>query len=141
MPYSSKYKEKVTKQDNASNVFQRCSQDGGDVSPSDEGEGFSARNNSFPLFAFIREAHLEEAQEFRLKGYNSQVPEVDGGLLTQLRDDLTAAKSRLCVQVSVGGPLGSLWLLEQIGNIERLVSSNGIVGLPQLGWRYINETF
>ena len=92
------------------------------ASPPDEEGELSAGSNNGRLFAFIREAHLEEAQEFRLKGYNSQVPEVDGGLLTQLRDDLVAAKSCLCIQVSVGEPLGSLWLLDQIGNIERLTS-------------------
>lgn len=33
------------------------------------------------------------------------------------------AKSRLRLQVSVGEPLGSLWLLDQIGEIERLTST------------------
>ncbi|MGL6013076.1 MAG: hypothetical protein ACRC0J_16490, partial [Shewanella oncorhynchi] len=127
MPYSRESKEKEihakeTERDNAGLLFQQISQGGVGAPQPDEGGGLSAGSNNGRLFAFIREAHREEAQEFRLKGYNSQVPEVDGGLLTQLRDDLTAAKSRLCVQVSVGGPLGSLWLLEQIGNIERLTS-------------------
>ena len=127
MHYSSESKEKETdaketERDNAGQVFQRGSQGGVCASPPDEGGDLSAESNNGRLFAFIREAHLEEAQEFRLKGYNSQVPEVDGGLLTQLRDDLAAAKSRLCLQASVGGPLGSLWLLEQIGNIESLTS-------------------
>ncbi len=125
MPYYSGSKEKEihakgSKQDNANQEFHRVSQDGAEAPSPDErllaGSGYER------LFAFIREAQLEEAQEFRLKGYNSQVPEVDGRLLTQLRNDLAAAKSRLCVQVSVGGPLGSLWLREQIGNIERLTS-------------------
>ncbi|BEO21327.1 hypothetical protein SMQC19_46740 (plasmid) [Serratia marcescens] len=125
MPYSRESKEKDThakgsKQDNASQEYQLASQ-GGAAAPSPD-EGLSTGSGYERLFAFIREAHLEEAQEFRLKGYNSQVPEVDGGLLTQLRDDLAVAKSRLCLQVSVGGPLGSLWLLDQIGNIERLAS-------------------
>lgn len=125
MFYSSESKEKEihakeTERDNAGQLFQRVSQGGVGASPPDEGEGLSARSNPGRLFAFIREAHLEEAQEFRLKGYNSQVPGVDGGLLKQLRVDLAGAKSRLCLQVSVGGPLGSLWLLNQTGNIERL---------------------
>ena len=125
MHYSSESKEKETdaketERDNAGQVFQRASQGGAAAPPPDE--GLSTGSGYERLFAFIREAHLEEAQEFRLKGYNSQVPEVDGGLLRQLRDDLAAAKSRLCLQVSVGGPLGSLWLLDQIGNIERLAS-------------------
>lgn len=126
MPYSLESKEKDThskgsKQDNASQAYQLDSQ-GGATAPLPD-EGLSAGSGYERLFAFIREAHLEEAQEFRLKGYNSQVPEVDEGLLTQLRDGLAAAKSRLCVQISVGEPLGSLWLLEQIGNIERLTST------------------
>jgi hypothetical protein len=127
MPYSSESKEKEirakeTERDNAGLLFQQISQGGVGAPPPDEGGGLSAGSNNGRLFAFIREAHLEEAQEFRLKGYNSQVPEVEEGLLTQLRDGLAATKSRLCLQVSVGGPLGSLWLLEQIGNIERLTS-------------------
>ena len=126
MPYSLESKEKDThskgsKQDNASQAYQLDSQ-GGATAPLPD-EGLSAGSGYERLFAFIRESHLEEAQEFRLKGYNSQVPEVDEGLLTQLRDGLAAAKSRLCVQISVGEPLGSLWLLEQIGNIERLTST------------------
>ncbi|MGL4353726.1 MAG: hypothetical protein ACRCTP_07345 [Aeromonas popoffii] len=127
MPYSSESQEKEihakeTERDNAGQLFQRISQSGVGASPPDEGGDLSAGSYNGRLFAFIREAHLEEAQEFRLKGYNSQVPEVDGGLLTQLRDDLAAVKSRLCLQVSVGGQLSSLWLLDQIGNIERLTS-------------------
>jgi hypothetical protein len=132
MPYSRESKGKDThakesKQDNASHEYQLASQGGGTAPPFDE--GLSAGSGYERLFAFIREAHLKEAQEFRLKGYNSQVPDVDERLLTQLRDGLAAAKSRLCLQVSVGGPLGSLWLLDQIGNIERLTNklSDGVI--------------
>lgn len=126
MPYSRESKEKDThakesKQDNASQEYQLVSQGGAAAPPPNE--GLSAGSGYERLFAFIRGAYLEEAQEFRLKGYNSQVPEVDGGLLTQLRDGLAAAKSRLRLQVSVGGSLGSVWLLDQIGNIERLTST------------------
>ncbi|MBH2647826.1 hypothetical protein [Serratia ureilytica] len=126
MPYSRESKEndthaKGSKQDNANQECQLASQGGAAAAPPEE--GLSAGSSYERLFAFIREAHLEEAQEFRLKGYNSQVPEVDEGLLTQLRDDLATAKSRLCLQVCVGGPLGSLWLLDQIGEIERLTST------------------
>lgn len=125
MLYASESEEKElhakeTERDNAGQLFQRAGQGDAGASSPDEGEGLSARSNPGPLFAFIREAHLEEAQEFRLKGYNSQVPGVDGELLNQLRDDLAGAKSRLCLQVSVGGPLGTLWRLNQTGNIERL---------------------
>nr|WP_241391082.1 hypothetical protein [Serratia proteamaculans]ULG16493.1 hypothetical protein 1137p_00095 [Serratia proteamaculans] len=124
MPYSRESKEKEThpketKQDNASLKFQRVSQGGAGALPPDEEGKLSASGGYDRLFALIREAHLEEAQEFRLKGFNSQVPEVDGGLLTQLRDDLSTTKSRQYVQASVGGPLGSAWLLDQIGKIER----------------------
>ncbi|CNH73199.1 hypothetical protein [Yersinia pekkanenii] len=127
MLYSSESKEKKThsketERDNAGHLFQQVSQGSVGVSPPDEGGKLSSGGGYGRLFAFIREAHLEEAQEFRLKGYNSQVPEVDGVLLTQLCDDLAAAKSRLCLQVSVGGALSSLWLLDQISNIERLTS-------------------
>ncbi|WIF09118.1 hypothetical protein QEP77_25730 (plasmid) [Serratia sp. B1] len=82
MPYSRESKEKDThakgsKQDNASQEYQLASQ-GGAAAPPPE-EGLSVGSGYERSFAFIREAHLEEAQEFRLKGYNSQVPEVDGG--------------------------------------------------------------
>ncbi|MGX5088816.1 hypothetical protein [Enterobacter sp. UPMP2052] len=111
---------KETEREKAGQLFQRASQGGVDASPPDEGEGLSVRSNPGSVFAFISEALLEEAQEFMQKGYNSQVPGVDGGLLKQLRDDLAGAKSRLCLQISVGGPLGTLWRLNRIGNIERL---------------------
>jgi hypothetical protein len=116
MPYYSKSKE--TERDNAGQGFERVSSGGDGTPPHDE--GLSAGGGYGRLFAFIRKAHLEEAQEFRLKGYNSQLPEVDKGLLPQLRDDLAATKSRLCLQASVGGALDSLWLLDQIRKIERL---------------------
>lgn len=74
------------------------------------------------LFAFIRETYLEEAQEFRLKGYNSQQPKIDRGLLTQLRSDLAAAKARLRLLVNISEGLSSLYLLAQIRNIECLTS-------------------
>lgn len=52
------------------------------------------------LFAFIRETYLEEAQKFRLKGYNIQQPKIDRRLLTQLRGDLAAAKARQRLQLN-----------------------------------------
>ncbi|MFP7609893.1 hypothetical protein [Serratia quinivorans] len=73
------------------------------------------------LFAFIRETYLEEAQEFRLKGYNTQQPKIDRRLLTQLRGDLAAAKARLRLQVNIREGLSTL-LLDQIHNIECLTS-------------------
>ncbi|NEG59750.1 hypothetical protein [Pantoea agglomerans] len=73
------------------------------------------------LFAFIRETYLEEAQEFRLKGYNIQQPKIDRRLLTQLRGDLAAAKARQRLQVNIREGLSTL-LLDQISNIECLTS-------------------
>jgi hypothetical protein len=125
MPYSSESKEKktdsiVTERDDKGQAHQWVSQGGAGASPSYEWGDLLARVGNDRLFAYICEAHLQEAQEFRLKGYNSQVPEVDAGLLTQLRDVLAAAKSRLFLQASVREPLGSLWLQDQIGKIELL---------------------
>lgn len=120
MPYLNESTEKDTERDNADHVSQRVNQGHGDFSPPDEEGGLSAGGGNDLLFAFIHEAHLREAREFRLKGYNSQVPEVNTGLLMQLRDALATAKSRLCLQASVGEPLGSLWLLDQTGKIECL---------------------
>lgn len=93
-------------------------QDEADTSPPDLSVRQRAGSDNGSLFSFIREAHLQEAQEFRRKGYNSQVPEVDPRLVTQLREALAAAKSRLCLQAHVRGPLGSLWLQQQMGQIE-----------------------
>lgn len=125
MPYLNESTEKETlsketESDNADQIFPRVSQGCAGLLPPDGGDSLSAGGGNERLFAFIREVHLQEAREFRLRGYNSQVPEVDAGLLMQLRDALATAKSRLCLQASVGGPLDSLWLLDQTGKIERL---------------------
>ncbi|PXX49827.1 hypothetical protein SAMN05660489_06390, partial [Pseudomonas sp. LAMO17WK12:I10] len=109
-----------TEIDNDAPVFQWDSQGGADSSPSDEGEGLSAGSDNDRLFSFLRAPRLQEAQEFRRKGYNSQVPEVDPRLVTQLREAVAMAKSRISLHAPVGGPLGSLWLLGQIDKIERL---------------------
>ncbi len=101
-------------------MFQPVSQGGACISPSYERGGLSASSDNDRLFPFITEERLQEAQEFRRKGYNSHVPEVDPGLMTQLREALAATKSRLCIQAGVVGPLGSLWLLEQVDKITRL---------------------
>ncbi|MBL5829201.1 hypothetical protein [Serratia fonticola] len=111
---------KKTERENVDEVFQWVRQEGAVVPPPDEGRGLSIGGNNDCVFSFIREVHLQEAQEFRRKGYNSQVPEVDPRLLTQLRDALSATESRLCLQTSVGGPLSSWWLLEQIKEIKQL---------------------
>lgn len=42
-------------------------------------------NDANSLLAFIDKARMEEAREFRQKGYNPQVPEVDPKLVMQLR--------------------------------------------------------
>ncbi|MBN3265813.1 hypothetical protein H5A43_22355, partial [Pectobacterium brasiliense] len=100
-------------------TYQWANQEGAGVLPHDEREGLTAGSNNDRLFAFIRGVHLQEAQEFRRKGYNSQVPEIDAGLLTQLRDVLASAKSQCCPKARAWGTLGSLWLPEQIEQIAR----------------------
>ncbi|HID7510367.1 TPA: hypothetical protein ACXHW4_004271 [Enterobacter hormaechei] len=73
--------------------------------------------------SFIDEARLEEAREFRQKGYNPQVPEVDPNLVTQLRKAVDALNTRQRHQtINVEGPLGSLFLLNQTSNIARLAA-------------------
>lgn len=74
------------------------------------------------LFSFINDAHLLQAQEFMLKGYNKQIPEVDSNLIASLQQHLSTIKSRLCIQTSVSGQLGTRWLLDQISIIERLIA-------------------
>ncbi|CAO98038.1 hypothetical protein [Erwinia tasmaniensis] len=136
MPYCNASKQKETylkeiERDDTDPVFQQVSQGSPGVSPHDKGGGLSTRSDNGRLFTFITEVRWQEAQEFRCKGYNSQVPEVDARLLTQLLDDLAAAKSRLCLQANVMVPLSSRWLLDQIVKIERLtghLSDNLIQG-------------
>lgn len=70
------------------------------------------------FFSFLRDVHLEEAREFRRAGYNRQDPEVEQTLVTQLRHELEQARTRICVvHTSVGTPLGSAWLQEQLRQI------------------------
>ena len=126
MPLSHKSNEKITKskepeRDNSDVVWLR--QSGADASqPDAEGDQsvwLNGGSDIGSLFSFIHEEHLQEAQEFRRKGYNSQVPEVDPMLVTHLLEAVSAAESCLCVQTNIQGPLGSLWLLEQIRQIKR----------------------
>ncbi|MBD8109125.1 hypothetical protein [Erwinia persicina] len=134
MPYFNELNEKETRSKetesgNADQVHQQVSQGGAGVSPS-YGRGVQpASSDNDRLFPFITEERLQEAQEFRRKGYNSHVPEVDPGLMTQLREALAVTQSRLCIQAGVVGPLGSLWLLEQVDKITRLTGrlSDGVI--------------
>lgn len=111
--------EKETEIDNDAPVFQLGSQGGAGSSPPDEG-GLPAGSDNDRLFSFIRETHLQEAQEFRRKGHNSQVPKVDSRLVTQLHEALRKARTQISHHATVRGPLGSMWLQGQIGEIERL---------------------
>lgn len=125
MPYSNESMEKKTQpketeRENADLFFQWVSLGGANASPPDERGCLSAGSDNDSLFSFICEAHLQEAQEFRRKGYNSQVPVVDPNLVTRLREAVTAFKSRLYLHVNIEDPLGSRWRLEQIEKIERL---------------------
>ncbi len=88
--------------------------------PRDEGGGLPAGGDNDGLFSFITEERLQEAQEFRRKGHNRQIPEIDPGLLTKLHKVLGDAKSRLVSQASVEGPLGSGWLLNHVDQIQKL---------------------
>lgn len=86
----------------------------------DERGGPSAGSYNDTLFSFLHESHLQEAREFRRKGFNSQIPEVDPAHLTALRAVLADARTHLSLHTSVDGPLDSRWLLQQITQIERL---------------------
>jgi hypothetical protein len=90
--------------------------------PPDEGGALSpqrqAGGDSEAFFAFIRQKHLDEAQEFRRQGYNSRVPGVDPGLLPQLREAADVA-SRL-VHLHASGQRRS-WLLAQLRQIEGFI--------------------
>ncbi|WP_141667979.1 MULTISPECIES: M91 family zinc metallopeptidase [unclassified Burkholderia] len=94
--------------------------------PPDEGGKLSpprrqAGSNDDDFFSFIRKAHLHEAQEFRRKGYNSQVPEVDPILFTQLREAIAAVKPLIYLHAPLEGRLDQSWLLEQIRQLERFI--------------------
>lgn len=70
------------------------------------------------FFSLIREEHLHEAQEFRRKGYNSQVPEVDPALLTRLREAIAAARPLIYLHAPLEGRLNQSWLLAQIRQLD-----------------------
>lgn len=86
----------------------------------DDGGGLPTGGDNDRLFSFIREEHLQEAQEFRRIGHNRQVPEVDPRLVTQLHEALRKVRTQIFHHITVSGPLGSMWLQGQIGEIERL---------------------
>lgn len=79
-----------------------------------------AEYDSDGVFSFIRKEHLQEAQEFRSKGYNSHVPEVEPGLLMKLQKAIVNFKSHLCPYAYAEMPLDILWLLDQIRLIKGL---------------------
>lgn len=101
-------------------VFQSGSQRIAASSLPEERGGLSAGSNNDTLFSFLHESHLQEAREFRRKGFNSQMPEVDPGLLITLRAALDDVRMHLSLRTSADGPLDSRWLLKQITQIERL---------------------
>jgi hypothetical protein len=98
--------------------------DTGDLPP-DEGGALSPRqqagSDGDAFFAFIREKHLDEAKEFRRQGYNSQVPEVDSGLLPQLRAAVEISSRLIHLHAHEGGPRGRSWLLEKISELEKFI--------------------
>ncbi|BEM90375.1 hypothetical protein SME46J_48450 (plasmid) [Serratia marcescens] len=84
------------------------------------GEGLGRTPDSF--FSFIARDHLAEAQEFRRKGHNSQVPEVDGSLLEKLQKAVNAAKSLVDGHVNKRSLLW-IWLSEQIAELDRFINN------------------
>ncbi|HEK1311192.1 TPA: hypothetical protein SMQ86_006303, partial [Pseudomonas aeruginosa] len=73
------------------------------------------------FFSFIREKHLSEAQEFRRQGYNSKEPEVDPGLMPQLRDAVDVASRLVRQHTSEKEQLGQ-WLRKQIRQLEKFLN-------------------
>ncbi|HAU3143021.1 TPA: hypothetical protein JDD69_004088 [Salmonella enterica] len=132
MPYSSESKLKDThlkeaESDNVDEVSQWFDIDNVSASSSYEGEALSVRQNYANItdnpFYFISEEHIREAQEFRRKGYNSQIPEVDPELLTQLREAVAAARANIATQKIIRGSLSSQWQIKQIDKIEKFTES------------------
>ncbi|HBO5144883.1 TPA: hypothetical protein L4W69_005411, partial [Pseudomonas aeruginosa] len=80
------------------------------------------------FFSFIREKHLSEAQEFRRQGYNSKEPEVDPGLMPQLRDAVDVASRLVRQHTSEKEQLGQ-WLRKQIRQFEKFLNrlSGGVI--------------
>lgn len=127
MPYDSESKGKKTKPietqgNSVDETFQWFGQDEADAPRPDEREGLSVRpkagSGKNNVLSFICEEHLREAQEFMRKGYNSQIPRVDPELVAKLREVVTDTRSRIGLRTNVEGPLGSQWLLKQLGYIE-----------------------
>lgn len=107
----------------AADMFKGCgySEDYAEDSPPCDGwisPQENAEKNCETFFSFIRENHLHEAQEFRRQGYNSQEPEVDPGLLPQLRDAVDVASRLVHLHTSEEERLGQ-WLREQIRQLEK----------------------
>ena len=75
-------------------------------------------NDDGGILSFISEARLREAQEFRRKGHNRQIPGMDPMLVTQLRQTLAEAESYLALQASVSAPPDCEWLVNHINQIK-----------------------
>lgn len=124
MPYDSESKGKKTKPietqgNSVDETFLWFGQDEVDAPRPDEREGLSVRpkagSGKNSVLSFICEEHLREAREFMRKGYNSQIPRVGSELVAQLREIVTDTRSRIGLRTNVEGPLGSQWLLKQLG--------------------------
>lgn len=73
------------------------------------------------FFSLIREEHLAEAQEFRRKGYNSQVPEIDPNLLPRLLEAVAAAKPLYAEQTT---PRRSVpWQQTLLSQLDEFINS------------------
>ena len=96
-----------------------------DSLPSFQGTTLSPRqqdgSNGDAFFSFIREAHLHEAQEFRHKGYNNQIPEVDPMLLPLLREATDIASRLIHLHASEDGKPDRSWLLVQIHQLKKFI--------------------
>ncbi|MDT0228808.1 hypothetical protein N7583_23920, partial [Serratia marcescens] len=121
MVYEYQQKKTSAVQTDESDISELSNQNAAGVpGTSYSGEGWGRTPDSF--FSFIARDHLAEAQEFRRKGHNSQVPEVDGSLLEKLQKAVNAAKSLVDGHVNKRSLLW-IWLSEQIAELDRFINN------------------
>ncbi|UZM16219.1 hypothetical protein LZV00_11135 [Pseudomonas kielensis] len=73
------------------------------------------------FFSYLAKEHLHEAQEFRRKRHNSQVPKVDPSLLAQLKATVAASEDFVRRHAKEEGRLSQSWLLGQINELKEFI--------------------
>lgn len=70
------------------------------------------------LFVYLHITHLTEAQEFRRKGYNTKMPEVDPVLVEQLREAIADARESEAAPAAWAGVSDASWSRVQLDTLD-----------------------